>query len=56
MEEILELLMFVSSFQMDFDLKMDDEWKGGTMGWGDNKKTREEEVGAGKEHLNSYCS
>ena len=48
--------MVVSSFQMEFDSKMDDEWKMGTMGGAANKKTKGEEVGAGKKDLDSYCS
>jgi hypothetical protein len=56
MKERLKWLMIVSSFQTEFDSKMDDEWKGGTMAVDDNKKTKAEEVGTGKKDLDSYCS
>ncbi len=55
MEERLKSLMVVSSFQAKLDSKMDDEWKGGQWG-GDNKKTKGEEVWAGRKDNDSYCS
>ena len=56
MEERLEWLMAVSSSQVELDSKMDDEWKGGTTGGGDNTKAEREQVGAGKKDLVCYCS